>query len=253
MIRKVTSVFLLLCLGFISHATLSVAQNETQRSFEVKYDIYKIYPSVSISRDQLTKVNSIGDINPTYPSSWVDEYVFVEFSAIQNGKITRAKNKGEVLSKAQLDLIQSADTDTEMEVLVHYIPDNELSKKQVREMDFKFELDPDSPAEFPGGKKALSAYLKENAFDKIPNDAHEIYNILAVEFSINEDGQVISAKLNESSNDETVNKILLDCICNMPLWKPAQYRDGLKVKQDYVFIIGDMTSCTINLFNIDRF
>ena len=36
----------------------------------------------------------------------------------------------------------------------------------------------------------------------------------------------------------------------MPSWKPAAYANGMKVKQDFVLTVGDMTSCVVNLLNI---
>jgi len=36
----------------------------------------------------------------------------------------------------------------------------------------------------------------------------------------------------------------------MANWQPAEYANGLKVRQEFVLTIGDHRSCTINLLNI---
>ncbi|MFT4667667.1 MAG: hypothetical protein ACI9XB_004640 [Gammaproteobacteria bacterium] len=53
-----------------------------------------------------------------------------------------------------------------------------------------------------------------------------------------------------SSIDENVNELLLETIQNMPCWKPAEYANGLKVKQEFVLTVGNMESCVVNLLNI---
>jgi TonB family protein len=77
-----------------------------------------------------------------------------------------------------------------------------------------------------------------------------IYNFVAIKFTIDEAGQIINAHIFQPSKDEDVDNLLLETICNMPNWKPAEYSNGKKVKQEFVLTVGNMENCMINLLNI---
>jgi TonB family protein len=148
--------------------------------------------------------------------------------------------------------MNKADVGTDISVKVQYIPDNTLKHNDVKEMTFSFVVDPESEATFYGGEQQLKKYLKEHGLEKISPANIKRYHLAAVKFTINEEGQVINAHVFESSKDEKVDKLLLDTISKMPRWKPAEYANGTKVKQEFVLLVGDMESCVINLVNIRR-
>ena len=94
-----------------------------------------------------------------------------------------------------------------------------------------------------------------NAIDKISTSFNKI-NLAAVKFTINEEGQIVDAHVFQSayqpSKDEKIDELLLETICNMPSWEPAEYDNGIKVKQEFVLTVGDMESCVVNLLNIRK-
>jgi TonB family protein len=102
----------------------------------------------------------------------------------------------------------------------------------------------------------LKEYLKENIVDLIQEDSFRKYELAAVKFTINEEGKVIDAHVFESVyqtyENEELNEFLLEAIRHMPRWTPAAYANGTKVKQEFVFTVGDMESCVINLLGICR-
>ncbi len=215
-------------------------------------EVNKVYPPVSITKEKLKEAQSLIDINPRYESSWVREYISVEITASQNGKKKTVVGKSDVLNDEQKDLVLTADLDKEISVYVQYMPENNLKHNEAKEMDFTFTFDPEKAATFGDGQQQLQQYLKENALDKISKSSFKQYQLAAYKFTIDEEGRVINPSIFWSSDDEKVDEILLETICNMPVWKPAEFANGLKVKQEFVLSIGDMESCVVNLLSINQ-
>jgi hypothetical protein len=132
------------------------------------------------------------------------------------------------------------------------MPQNTLPNNEIKEINFEFTINPENDANFPGGQVELKKYLKENAIDKIQTGKIKQYNVVAVKFTISEEGEIMDVHMFEPSKDEDMDSVLMEAICNMPEWKAAEYANGKKVKQDFVFTVGDHTSCTLNLLNIER-
>ena len=76
------------------------------------------------------------------------------------------------------------------------------------------------------------------------------YQVAAVKFVIDESGQVVDANIAQSTKNKEADQLILKTICNMPKWKSAEYADGTKTKQEFVFTIGDHYSCTMNTLDI---
>ncbi len=241
------SLFLLL-LVFLAFPFTASAQDSL--AFELKYDVHRVYPGFSISKEKLIEAQTISDLNQYYKSSWVKEYISVEIVASVDGREMKAVSKDDLLNQKQKDLMNKADVATEITVIVNYIPDNTLSHNDAKETDFTFTVDPESEASYPGGQAQLHQYIKANAIDKIPDGTFTKYNLTAVKFAINEDGQVVDAQVSETSKNKKTDEILLEAVNAMPRWKPAEYANGKKVKQEFVLAVGDMESCTVNLLNI---
>lgn len=89
-------------------------------------------------------------------------------------------------------------------------------------------------ASFKGGNEALSSYLSKN----IDYDSKKITTngIVYVEFSVGEDGKIKDAKVLRGLN-ETLDKIAIDAIMNMPAWEPAKNEKGKPVKSKLVLPI----------------
>lgn len=219
---------------------------------DLPYEVNRIYPHISITKGELKDVQTLSEINKYYKSSWVKTYISVEISTIYQGTERKALSKSEVLTQEQKDHINTADVDTDISVKVQYLPNNTLANNEVKEINFSFNPTPEKEAEYLGGKDALKQYLNENAIRKIPNTSFENYDLAAVKFTINENGEVINMSVFEPSKDENINKLLLQTIQNMPKWQPAEYENGKKVAQEFVLTIGNMESCVINLLNIRR-
>jgi len=235
---------------FLLFNQLYFAAAQDSLSFDFAYDVNRVHPSLSLSKAEAIVAESIADLNKYYKPSWIKEYISVELRASIKGKEKIAFGDTENLNAEQKKLLLSADANTDIHVNVRYLPENSLSIKEVKEIDFSFSIDPETEAHFVNGQDKLKAYLHEKAFQYLSINNFAIYQLTVVTFSITEDGKVVDVELMEHSQDKKVDELLLDAICNMPDWIPAQYSNGLKVKQDFALTAGDHTSCVINLINI---
>jgi hypothetical protein len=176
----------------------------------------------------------------------------VEISTSYKGRIRKAVSKNDTLIQEQKAIMKLADPGTDILVTVQYLPENTLKQKDVKEMDFKLFVDPDSEANYSGGQQQLKQYLKDSAINKIPDDIFRKYQLAAVKFTVNEEGQIIDPHVFWPSDDDKIDELLLETIRQMPGWEPAEYANGKRVKQEFVFAVGDMESCVVNLLNISQ-
>lgn len=228
-----------------------VAAQDINKS-DLRFEVNRVYPYISITMEELKVARTLGDLNRHYKPSWVREYLSVEITTIQKGSIQSALSKSETLSQQQKALMKTADPGTEVSVNIQYIPENTLKQNDPKEIYFEFIVDPDAEATYYGGQDALNQYLKEKAINDIPNGSFVDYDLTAVKFTVNEDGEILNPHIFQTSKNKEIDSLLLETIRNMPCWKPATYANGKKVKQEFVLTVGSMENCVINLLNIRR-
>ena len=227
---------------------LSFAQEQPEQ--EVPYEINKVHPSISIDKEKLATAKSLMDLNPHYQSEWVQDYVSVELSAKCGGKIKKADSKNDMLIQPQKELLAKADLGTDIAVKVRYLPKNDLKNNEVKEMNFTFIVNPDSDASYIGGVEQMKKYLQEHAIGNIPANSFQGWEMAAVKFTVDEEGQIIAPEIAWPSKDAALDALLLKTVAHMPCWKPAEYESGIKVKQEYALTVGNQESCAINVLNI---
>ena len=228
------------------------ASSFTSDSDTLRYRVDRNYPPLAITKAQFKEAVTIADINRYFKPSWVEEYISVEVSALYNGQLKSVKGPDGILTKEQKDFIWQVASSGEIAVHVHYMPDNTLSHNDPKDINFTFLIEPDNGATFVGGHNELLQYFKENAIDKIENTGFTDQTLASVLFTINEAGEVVNAHVFQPSEDEATDDLLLEAVCNMPIWKPAEYDDGTRVSQEFALNIGNMESCLMNFMNIRR-
>lgn len=223
---------------------------------ELRFEVNSVFHYHSIAQKNLHKTTTLVDINHFYKPAWVRTYHSVEFSALSNGKTIKAFGKSDTLNQSQIDLIKNADAGTDIYVKINYTPENNLKQNDPKVFDFKFAIDPEREASYPGGQESLKNYLKEKAIAKIAKASFKADKLSAVKFIINEKGEIVNPHIFESNpnnpNSEETDQILVEAIRNMPCWSPAEYADGTKTKQEFVLTVGNMESCVINMLDIKR-
>ena len=146
---------LILVLLSIGHAFNCFAQND------LKFEINKVLPFVSIQENKLAEINTLQDLNKQYPTSWVKEYFSVEVSAFKNGTKTKASGTSDVLTQAQKELIQSADRNRDIAIQITYLPNNSLKNNTAKQYDFELSVMPVKNAYYAEGTEQMIQYLQE--------------------------------------------------------------------------------------------
>jgi len=247
--KNIQNKIILLLLITIALPNISFAQEAS--TTELTFEVNRVFSPLSMTNEKLAEAQTLNDLNHFYRPSWVKEYYSVEILTTHQGKIKKSLGKNDIITPEQKESMTMADAGSDITVNVHYLPQNTLKQNDPKEMNFSFKVVP-SEAIFASGEQQMKKYLEKNAIDKISIDKFQKhnYNLVAVKFTVNEEGKIINPQIVESSKDENVDTLLIQTISNMPNWKPSEYPNGTKVKQDYMLTFGDHRSCVVNLLNI---
>ena len=109
---------------------------------------------------------------------------------------------------------------------------------------------PDKNAIYSEGAEQLIQYLQKNSIVNIEAGSFTGYDLTAIKFTITEQGHITDIQVAMPSKDTKIDEMLVTAISKMPSWKPAEFSNGLKVKQNFVLTIGNMENCMVNLLNI---
>jgi hypothetical protein len=237
----------LIVLLFIALTFPHLATSQDSSDFEMGYEVNRFCSSITVAEEKLDEAQTLEDFNHLYRPLWVKEYTLVEVSVFHEGKLIKAESENDTLTQEQKKIMKMTDVGTDVSIKVRYMPENTLSHNEIQNQDFSFKIAPANKAEYAGGQEELEQYLKD-AVDKFPRGTFKKNTLSAVKFTINEEGQIIDALLLEPSKDEKVDKLLLETICNMPSWKPAEYSNGIAIRQESILTVGDHRSCMINIY-----
>lgn len=232
--------------------TFQFGHSQDSSKETVYFEVSKIYPPFSITKERLASAKDLNDLNKHYTYSWVLTYISVEISTFQGGEKVTLEGKDHSITPEQKKAMLAADSGSKIDVKVKYLPDNNLNDPTIREINFSVSIDPERDASYPGGMTQLNDYLNENVINSIPKDLFTGYKLAAVKFTIDEQGNVENAHIAWSSEDEAIDARLLKTVNRMKKWLPAQYEDGTKVKQEFAFMIGNKESCNVNLLQVNR-
>ncbi len=195
----------------------------------------------SIKKEKLNEVKSMSEIIPYYPSLWIMHYVSGEITATSGGKVIKAIGSGETLNAEQKNILNVADIGSEIKININYQYKNAVTDNiENSTMHFSTFVVSGIEAEYPGGYEQMTKYLNENVIDKIyeaSNSKRISIPPAGVTFIVDEEGQIIDAKITLTSKDPKIDKLLLDATNKMPKWKPAQNENGKKIKQEFNFNI----------------
>ena len=226
--------YLIVCLLTFSFISTTTAQ-------EIGYEISPTYKK-SIKKEVLNNAKTLKDINPDFPSSWIETYHSIEISTTYDGNLVSIVSEIEELNEQQLSAIKKAEVGTDILVNVNYTPKNSKPDNK-REIKFTYSIVPEVTAKFSDDYQDLKDYLKTNVIEKLSKDVAASLENVSVNFTIGEDGRPINPKVKTTSKDKKVDQFLIDMISNMPSWAPAELKNGSKIEQDFVLTIGSMIGC----------
>lgn len=248
-VQRVLITVVSLCLS----TTLFISQDVNTSVHGLLTDIQCVIDVIdeplSLNKSQLSTADEIVDLNPHYKPSWVKEYKTVEIITVQDGMERVAVGTDDRLTPEQQRNLTDVDDDSEVVVSIRYIPDNSLPHNDEHEINYTLAVNPDTDARYPGSKEELTQYLQSSLLEYLPDSTFRLYQMAAAKFTIDEAGQIVDPKMFWSTENSRVDSLMVQTICNMPQWIPAQYDSGLKVAQEYALNLGDMSSCVANLVN----
>ena len=220
-------------------STLLLLFLDTQSfSQNVSFDV-RGTPNKPVTKEFLNGANTMIDINPGYPSSWVTDYIGTEISTSGNGQSIKAAGFNDTLTTDQINIIESADIGSDITIDVGYRYFNPVTLNlDIRQMHFVMTVVPEVQAEFPGGYEVLKKYLADNAIQKIPEEFAGKLPPVVISFIVTETGQIANAGVTKTSANREIDKLLLRAINRMPDWKPAENSAGQKIPQKFQFTVG---------------
>ncbi|MEP6796165.1 MAG: TonB family protein [Saprospiraceae bacterium] len=212
-------------------------------SQSIKYEVHGLYVN-PVKKEILNIAETMSDINPGYPASWVSDYISSGISATCNGKVMNAIGQNDKLSTDQKNILASADLGTDIDFDIMYNYKNSVTDiSELHGMHFSYTVVPEVEAEYPGGKQQMSKYIDEKIIHKISQNNSKKINPAILRFTINAKGEIVNAKIIKSSDDPKTDKIILKAIQKMLKWKPAQEANGSKVKQEFEISVGNNDGC----------
>lgn len=208
-------------------------------SRDIMFEVRGKY-SRSVTKEKLDEANLLRDVIDGYPVNWISDYVSVEISSTCDGKAMQAVSMNETLNAEQKNILKKADQGAEISLKVKYKYKNSVTEDSYNhEMKISMMIIPETEAEFIGGYQLMAKYLTDNVINKISETIPKQFQQGAVTFTINEKGEIIKTRISITSGDPRTDKLLVDAINKMPKWKPAQNSKGIKVKQEFVFNVGN--------------
>ena len=197
----------------------------------------------AISKDKLNDAQTIKDLNAGFPASWIKDhdYISVDIVSLYDGQKTKTTGLNNKLTSEQIDLLKSAKSGGNIQVIVLYNAMNSVTKApEVKEVNFKLSVLPAKQAEFFGGEEELQQYFTQQTINSI--DLTEPVQA-TIRFTVNADGSISNVQLTESTEHNRIDKLILDSVANMPKWKSAQNAEGVSITQDFEYRLGNIIGC----------
>ncbi|MCB0689339.1 MAG: energy transducer TonB, partial [Saprospiraceae bacterium] len=196
---------------------------------------YGIVPiNMSIKKESAGIAQTIMDLNQRFPQAWIREYISVDLTVTQDGKMLKSRGENEALSEDQQQLLRHCKSGDLIKVSVHYYPDNNLPK-EIKELAFTVTVVPDVPAAFPGGEVALRKYLQTNIMEPLAKLVDDNLHEVRIAFQISRDGSVSDVRMVKNSYSEEANSFLVSAMKKMPDWSPALNKEGSPAPDQYQF------------------
>ena len=196
-----------------------------------------------LKKEKLAEAKEMTDIIPNYPKTYfgnIVNYVSVEVSGICEGKTLSSISKNEFLTTEQKNILNAADFGTDLTLKIKFSYKDSANDVygtggKIKELTpLAITVMPDVEAQYPGGNNTIATYLKETVIKQIlDTGATKKIMDAVIDFTIDEEGKVIGARIARSSQDSKIDALLLEATNKMSKWNPAQNGKGLKVKQAF--------------------
>lgn len=177
-----------------------------------------------------------------YNYNTIVDYVSVAVSIVNKGKMVTEKSKTDKLTAAQKRILNSVEDGADIIIDISFrykIVANDTSTQHIINGQLAVTAVPEREAEFPGGYKQLSVFMREHIFNQLTKPgAMEKVQQSVVKFSIDEEGKIAEIRLSENPGDAVISKLVIETFEQMPRWKPAINTKGVRVKQQFSIPLG---------------
>jgi len=208
---------------------------------EVYFDVAPVF-SRTVNDDQLASAEMLSDIYEGYPSSWIHNYVSTIIVIDYQDARTTIMGRGEALNRAQKEAISDAPIGSQVSIQVLH-KDSDESKDSPQEIKFITTVVPSQQATFGQGQDDLLDYMRKQAMDAIYQNPSASFDQAIISFIVDKKGKVLNPKVEESSRNTFIDKLLLNSIKVMPDWSPAKDKDGRAITQRLELRIGNSLGC----------
>ncbi|MEI6020986.1 MAG: TonB C-terminal domain-containing protein [Bacteroidota bacterium] len=171
------------------------------------------------------------------------DYVSIEIVVKSKGEYQNAKGTSHALNKQQKELLLMADLGTDIVVKLKFKYKEWISNADkddgIKEAEYTLTVIPNEEAMMNGGYTQFSDYLNEHLVKPFPGKSN--FNKIAqaaVQFSVNDKGEIIMPKLIRSSSDKKIDQAILKVISNMKHWNVAKNAQGLPVQEEFTVSLG---------------
>ena len=216
---------------------LSAAQwaySQSQNDFDLSCDIHHVIKPLSISHEVAQTANQIKDIYPHFKPEWIKAYDKVTLSRKVNGNDISAVGENQILTEQQQNIISNIDEGHPITLNISYSPRNTLPFDELKNLKVTFEVRPIKNASFPIGANSMNEFIENNILSKVSKSDFRAHHLTAIQFTIDQSGNLLNAYIKESSGNKKIDDLLMESLCNMPVWAPATYKSGKTVNQDFV-------------------
>lgn len=246
--------------GFINRNDLETDQAETKKSNTITsveqvaeivnnpsfpdffYDIGTRFNE--IKKVKLDNARSFNDFIGEEHAQRIVSYKSLSVIILDDNKQTdiRETGTGDVLTPAQIKLLQSSNYSTNILIRAEYIEKNkETGKLEESYWTPYLTIVPEKQAEYMPGKEALIEYLKNYSRMETALVQEKKIKPGKIYFTVSKKGTISNVKLTATSGYSSIDELLMGLIIDVPgKWEPAENSKGEKVDQELVISFGNM-------------
>jgi len=199
-----------------------------------------------IKKEDLNKARSVIDFLPEEQTQRIVLYKSVSVIILEDDKQTDIRETGntEILTKKQVELLQSAEYSTNLLIRADY----QIMNKEIGLLENSYSTPyltvvPEKGAVYVSGKEMLLEYLKENNRENTLQVKNNKLQAAKLYFTVSKKGAITNVNLVKSSGYPSIDKAMIELIINAPgTWEPAENYKGEKVEQELVISFG-MIGC----------
>ena len=141
----------------------------------------------------------------------------------KNSEKTETENNSEPENKLTQSEFKKVETNNSLELKFQILDENDDEIEFTRL---------EKIAEFPGGFDSLAVFIQRNYVFPKSSDSLEIKGRVETLFSVDTIGKVIDVELKKGLLKD-IDQSCLSVVSKLPNWKPAELKDGEKVKMRF--------------------